>query len=225
MYWFVKNYLCKSSWPTGRSFIHTPAEEEHSLLLLSSQDRFFLGCCSGLFNIILLHCLLCSCTFTPKQSVHRFLWLSVEGKDRHLHLSGIEVSWNSSASLDLISYLSMTVSSLFYLACLWVGVLVELSTRVQLQELRQWLCVPSLPFETGSSPVTLVGFEFCPLTLASLGARTKGMLSLTWLASFYCSSVPWLLSVLSHFPPSWSLKFHPSAPSHSFLKPSWSYLS
>lgn len=163
--------------------------------------------------------------------MHLFLWLSVEGKARHLHLSGLEVSWNSSASLDMISYLSMTVSSLFYLACLWVGVLVELLTRIQLQELRQWLCVPSLlPFETGSSPVTLVGLEFCPLTLASLGARTKGMLSLTWLASFYCSSVPWLLSVLSHFPPSWSLKFLPSAPnpsdsSHSFLKPSWSYLS
>lgn len=52
----MKNYLCKS-WSTGRSFIHTPAEEEHSLPLLGSQDRFFLGCCSGLFNIILLHSL------------------------------------------------------------------------------------------------------------------------------------------------------------------------
>lgn len=135
MYWFVKNYLCKSSWSTSRSFIHTPAEEEHSLLLLSSQDRFFLGCCSGLFNIILLHCLLCSCTFTPKQWVHLFLWLSVEGKARHLHLSGLEVSWNSSASLDLISYLSMTeqliLSGLFVGRCPCQAVNEGSTTRIK----------------------------------------------------------------------------------------------
>lgn len=61
--------------------------------------------------------------------------------------------------------------------------------------------------ETGSSPVAMAGLEFSPLTLAS-GYWDQRPASLTWLASFH-SSVPWLLSVLSHVPPSWSLKFHP----------------